>query len=42
MAASRPSAAAIIALAAACGARFTTFTSLMLKPFFFSIQTKPK
>ena len=33
---------AIIALAAACGARLTTFTSLIDRPFFFSIQASVK
>ena len=33
---------AIMALAAAWGERLTTFTSLIDKPFFFSIQARPK
>ena len=33
---------AIIALAAACGSRLTTFTSLVDRPFFFSIQASVK
>ena len=37
-----PSVPAIIALAAACGSRLTTFTSFDDRPFFFSIQASVK
>ena len=42
MPASMPSVPAIIALAAACGSRLTTFTSFIDRPFFFSIQASAK
>ncbi len=42
MAASTPLVPAIIALAAACGARLTTVTSFSVRPFFFSIQASVK
>ena len=37
-----PSVPAIIALAAGCGSRFTTFTSFTDRPFFFRIQASAK
>ncbi len=37
-----PSVPAMIALAAGCGSRLTTFTSFGDRPFFFSIQASAK
>src|SRR3954471_14646608 len=42
IAASMPSVPAMIALAACCGSRLTTLTSLVERPFFFSIQASAK